>query len=327
MAEQHSSNRNILARLKRLSNRGNRNSEGHEDNTKEPSSAKDLNSETKDFLRRTNSRFCRICHDSDSNEKLESPCLCKGTLGLIHLSCLETWLQESNTNSCEICGFIYLTVRTPKYRPLESFCVWLRYPNNLADGRNICFDTCSFVILTPLAVLASHLCFKGAMFYFERDFTDFPTAKWTAIGLFALMATLLLAYHVWLLIICKHHIKAWHQWYRLENVVRVVPHHGRIPNANPNLASLNPPIVYNPSYIRTYSLSNLQRTQESVTNFSTDCSEISIDNYVVGTSNRNLLSAEKNTLPLTGDITYRLQELEEEGESANLSDFNGIDRS
>lgn len=53
--------------------------------------------------------FCRICHDEGD---LVSPCNCTGTVGLVHIMCLEKWLSTDRGPSCELCGFEFaLTVR------------------------------------------------------------------------------------------------------------------------------------------------------------------------------------------------------------------------
>ena len=51
----------------------------------------------------TSNFFCRICHDE--GEDLLSPCNCTGTVGLVHLSCLEKWLSTIGSQSCELCKY------------------------------------------------------------------------------------------------------------------------------------------------------------------------------------------------------------------------------
>lgn len=57
--------------------------------------------------------MCRICHESDQKDKLESPCSCSGTIGFVHASCLEHWLTERNVNFCELCGHRFQVVTQP----------------------------------------------------------------------------------------------------------------------------------------------------------------------------------------------------------------------
>lgn len=53
---------------------------------------------------------CRICLDDESTDnKLISPCLCKGSMKFIHRTCLDTW-RKSNTKAyyqCDICKYKY----------------------------------------------------------------------------------------------------------------------------------------------------------------------------------------------------------------------------
>ena len=58
--------------------------------------------------------MCRICHDDDSEEELVSPCDCAGTMGMLHISCLEQWLGSSKTTKCEICQFQFSVVKKPQ---------------------------------------------------------------------------------------------------------------------------------------------------------------------------------------------------------------------
>lgn len=58
---------------------------------------------------------CRVCNDSSTtnNDKLISPCLCKGTCEFIHESCIKTWISYQKQNNelkpkCEVCNLEYL---------------------------------------------------------------------------------------------------------------------------------------------------------------------------------------------------------------------------
>jgi len=60
---------------------------------------------------------CRICHGGCESEPFLRPCLCTGTMGLVHASCLEQWLQVSQRLDCEICRhkfntkFVYPSIK------------------------------------------------------------------------------------------------------------------------------------------------------------------------------------------------------------------------
>jgi E3 ubiquitin-protein ligase MARCH6 len=58
---------------------------------------------------------CRVCRGGPDlpQRPLFSPCLCTGSIGLVHQDCLEQWLEHSRKESCELCGAKY--VFDPEY--------------------------------------------------------------------------------------------------------------------------------------------------------------------------------------------------------------------
>mgnify|MGYP001237510097 CR=1 FL=1 len=63
--------------------------------------------------RATSAVKCKIC--IDEGDLIQSPCKCTGSVGLVHATCLETWLSSSNTRECELCKHdidVYLRNRT-----------------------------------------------------------------------------------------------------------------------------------------------------------------------------------------------------------------------
>ncbi|KAM7347925.1 uncharacterized protein ACRADG_007401 [Cochliomyia hominivorax] len=60
-----------------------------------------------DSIRSTNefNNSCRICRWNRSDmEIIKCPCLCKGSVGFIHLPCLKRWIMHRRDNHCEICN-------------------------------------------------------------------------------------------------------------------------------------------------------------------------------------------------------------------------------
>ena len=47
---------------------------------------------------------CHICYDEGD---IISPCNCKGSIGYVHKTCLEQWIQTSHSNKCPICKIEY----------------------------------------------------------------------------------------------------------------------------------------------------------------------------------------------------------------------------
>ncbi|CAH2991893.1 unnamed protein product [Chilo suppressalis] len=77
--------------------------------------------------------MCRICHSGEalSNElgQLISACSCRGTVGRVHIKCLERWLTESGKSRCELCGTRYITKRVHKYGVPRALLMWLLSQN------------------------------------------------------------------------------------------------------------------------------------------------------------------------------------------------------
>ena len=58
--------------------------------------------------------FFRICYDGDADAPLFSPCLCNGSLKLVHHGCLQQYLEFSHKRKCEICKLNYIMKRKSK---------------------------------------------------------------------------------------------------------------------------------------------------------------------------------------------------------------------
>ncbi|KAM1015348.1 hypothetical protein ACFX2I_045126 [Malus domestica] len=50
---------------------------------------------------------CRICQEEDYLHKLEAPCRCNGTLKFAHRDCVQKWINERLSMTCEICNQPY----------------------------------------------------------------------------------------------------------------------------------------------------------------------------------------------------------------------------
>lgn len=71
------------------------------------------------------SRECRICHSKSTTDMIQSPCLCRGSVGCLHRTCLEKWLRISCNTSCELCAFTFRVVEVRRYSLPQSVGVWL----------------------------------------------------------------------------------------------------------------------------------------------------------------------------------------------------------
>ena len=59
-------------------------------------------------VRPRNDDVCKYCRQSQTSDKpLFYPCKCSGTMMYVHEDCLKRWLETSQSNKCEVCGFIF----------------------------------------------------------------------------------------------------------------------------------------------------------------------------------------------------------------------------
>ena len=52
---------------------------------------------------------CRVCRgeEEDADQPLVAPCLCSGSILLVHQECLQEWLAHSGKDTCELCNVKY----------------------------------------------------------------------------------------------------------------------------------------------------------------------------------------------------------------------------
>ncbi|KAF5301200.1 hypothetical protein FQR65_LT08935 [Abscondita terminalis] len=168
---------------------------------------------------------CRICYDGDKDEAIITPCRCKGTVAFVHRTCLEKWLAESNSTSCELCHYVYRTERTPKYTARESIWRWFRYhPQNAGFPiRGLRNDIFACSILTPLAIIITYVCLFSADYYNQKKFANIPAAKWTSVSLLVMLSIMIIGYYLWVYMIIKYHGKAWYYCWQRDFMVRYIP--------------------------------------------------------------------------------------------------------
>ncbi|XP_043465795.1 E3 ubiquitin-protein ligase MARCHF2-like, partial [Leptopilina heterotoma] len=147
----------------------------------------------------------------------------QGTVGAIHLTCLEKWLEESNRSSCELCGHDFQVERTLRYGVAESIAVWLclRQQRQRTVVRNLHSDLLRCVIVTPLTIACSYVCIVAADFYSQNNYDHFPPARWTTYSLLAMMSLIIFSYFVWTYAVIQHHQKAWFYWWQKTSKVKV----------------------------------------------------------------------------------------------------------
>jgi len=161
--------------------------------------------------------LCRICYNSDVKEPLLQPCDCSGSMGLIHKTCLEKWLSQSNKNSCEICNYDYKVNR--KLRP---FAEWLCRPITTKDSKNLLNDILCFLILTPLAFISTWYC-VGFTFKMPPN-----TSAWESSGLVILTSFLVVIYFLWFIFSMRYHYKVFKDWQDKNQIVTLQIENGKV---------------------------------------------------------------------------------------------------
>ncbi|GFO47861.1 E3 ubiquitin-protein ligase march2-like [Plakobranchus ocellatus] len=144
---------------------------------------------------------CRICQEGGMHEKLVSPCLCSGTVGMVHVSCLNTWLQVTSRTSCELCGFPF-----PVTKRLASFREYLRHPRANMDLPNLLCDVACLTVLTPLLFSSVYLTSTGALRYESLGHAG------SLFAVVVLLLALLLVYVSWASLAVVYHLRVWRAW-------------------------------------------------------------------------------------------------------------------
>ncbi|XP_052751021.1 uncharacterized protein LOC113510541 [Galleria mellonella] len=199
----------------------------------------------RDSLSSIGSNVCRICM-TRGRERLISPCNCKGSLANVHLSCLERWLNQVGRNHCELCGFSYPAIRTPRYTVVQALRLWFGNPRNRSHLQSDCLI---FWLLSTVTAGLLAVCIVGTQYFViegnkfgklaagarkEEGITETVTTyhqvgrmdsfqnSWTS-------SIVLCGYSVTVYLLWKDHYVMWNRWRRANVNVRLL----LSPDANP----------------------------------------------------------------------------------------------
>ncbi|XP_050343450.1 uncharacterized protein LOC126768978 isoform X2 [Nymphalis io] len=161
--------------------------------------------------------MCRICHSGEAVSadlgNLLSACSCRGTIGRVHVKCLEHWLTESGKSRCELCGTKYVTRRVHRFGFLKALIIWILSQNS----KHMIVDFLGIMIMTPIALVAAGLTgrtFAGLMA--QDHLTPWPLAS-----TFVLACMTLVCYYCWVVSALTRHALGWWIWYRSHYEVRL----------------------------------------------------------------------------------------------------------
>lgn len=160
----------------------------------------------------SSSPICRICHEGDQKETLVSPCYCSGTMGLVHVTCMERWLSSTSSDVCELCHYKFKTKKTPK-----SLSDWLKDSGGRGrHQRSLVGDGVCFALLTPLAFVGGFLCIEGA------HQQAIEGNRMEAGCLVALSSVLAVVYFLWTGLTCRYYYRHWKQWQLTNHNIHVI---------------------------------------------------------------------------------------------------------
>ncbi|PZC75279.1 E3 ubiquitin-protein ligase MARCHF1-like isoform X1 [Helicoverpa zea] len=194
----------------------------------------DLGITARDSLSSIGSNVCRICM-TRGRERLISPCNCKGSLANVHLSCLERWLNQVGRNHCELCGFSYPAIRTPRYTVLQALRLWFGNPRNRSHLQSDCLI---FWLLSTVTAGLLAVCIVGTQYFViegtnfgkldasarKEEVTIFPgiSHRITETAMDFFMAIVLCGYSVTVYLLWKDHYVMWNRWRRANVNVRLL---------------------------------------------------------------------------------------------------------
>ncbi|CAE1314501.1 MARCH2 [Acanthosepion pharaonis] len=152
---------------------------------------------------------CRICHGGTSSGQLVSPCYCTGTMGQMHVACLEQWLGSNGRKECELCGYRYHLCREPR-----SFREFLKNPGAPNLARHLKCDLFCFAVLTPTTLISvSLLLFAANLLEWQMT--------WSVVGLITTAIFLVIIYVFWSVMAFTYQRKIWQKWKLSNQVVRL----------------------------------------------------------------------------------------------------------
>ncbi|XP_064071477.1 uncharacterized protein LOC135193360 [Vanessa tameamea] len=161
--------------------------------------------------------MCRICHSGEAVSSdlgnLLSACSCRGTIGRVHVKCLEHWLTESGKSRCELCGTKYVTRRVHRFGLLKALIIWILSQNS----KHMIVDFLGIMIMTPIALVAAGLTGRTFAGLMAQD----HLTQWPLASTFVLACMTLVCYYCWVVSAVTRHALGWWIWYRSHYEVRL----------------------------------------------------------------------------------------------------------
>ncbi|XP_050440033.1 E3 ubiquitin-protein ligase MARCHF3-like [Adelges cooleyi] len=162
--------------------------------------------------------LCRIClqPDADDLNKCISPCLCCGSISKVHKSCLERWLAQADSSSCEICKYEFKTERLSTHSLLGSIGAWFCSSETQEDAKQFLYDLWLFFIITPAISLVSYagLVINEAIFTDNTAIYNGTICRLLSFTALTILLTVDFLYGCWTSIRVQYHFGQWYNYYR-----------------------------------------------------------------------------------------------------------------
>ncbi|KAK7113807.1 E3 ubiquitin-protein ligase MARCHF8-like isoform X2 [Littorina saxatilis] len=156
--------------------------------------------------------ICRICHcEGEEGNKLQSPCLCLGSLKYVHLRCLQKWIKSSEKISCELCRFEY--IMTTKTKPFRE---WEKLDMSTAERRKIICSVTFHIIAITCVIWSLYVLIDRTTEEVSNGNLDWPF--WTKLIVVAIGFTGGL---VFMYVQCKMYIQLVLRWRSYNKVIRI----------------------------------------------------------------------------------------------------------
>uniref|UniRef100_A0A1B6MFQ1 RING-CH-type domain-containing protein n=1 Tax=Graphocephala atropunctata TaxID=36148 RepID=A0A1B6MFQ1_9HEMI len=178
---------------------------------------------------------CRICHSKTTRDLILSPCLCKGSMGCVHIGCLEHWLNISSHTFCELCSYKFEVIQVRRYTFFQSIPVWFM------QNHNSLHKTLFFVILSTINSVL--LCWMWILWitnvpssfvkeretesndtHIKEDDQDIGQTKWIVVFMFLTLLTVFAIKGLCCDVchVVKIQCQAWYQWWNSTVNVQLV---------------------------------------------------------------------------------------------------------
>lgn len=116
-------------------------------------------------------------------------CQCKGSHGQVHLKCIQTWIEHSGADKCELCQAVYDRKVSPrKVSPTANICIYtLGIIGAVAHGytSSLSTETCAFRFLLCFIYNLLHLILWWLLHLQHLTDSIVCLVAWTIVYLFS----------------------------------------------------------------------------------------------------------------------------------------------